>query len=120
MGREDALICATSLSPCCFGFSNRYGHWYYPNGTEVSNSNGNNNFFRNRGNGSDDGTVRLHRRNNALAPTGKFYCVIPDSSYNNTVTLYVTCKSQLILYYCYKRRIKSLKIHTACIYTITQ
>ena len=70
---DSALICQTDLRPCCKRF--RAGHWYYPNGTAVLNSNAGGDYYRNRG---DDGTVRLNRRNNAIYPIGIYRCEIPD------------------------------------------
>ena len=82
---ENALICRTTLRPCCNTLPNRYGEWYYPNGTIVPTSGAGYDYYRSRG---DDGTVRLNRRNSAASPSAVFYCQLPDSN-GNTQTLYV-------------------------------
>ena len=84
---EDALLCQTDKTQCCRMRDNlpdrvAFGQWFFPNGDEVGNDDGD--FFRNRG----EGIVRLNRRNNALSPTGRYRCVIPDASGVNQ-TLYV-------------------------------
>ena len=71
------LVCTTTFTPCCSTPPNRYGEWYYPNGTQVPNSAAHGDFHRGRG---DDGTVRLRRRNNAMSPLGMFYCELPLTS----------------------------------------
>ena len=76
-GGTSPLICTTTFSPCCSTPPNRHGKWYYPNGTVVPNAATGWNFFRGRG---DDGTVRLHRRNNAMSPLGIFSCELPLTS----------------------------------------
>ena len=72
-----ALICQTDLRPCCSSPPNRYGQWYYPDGTLVANFAAGQNFYRGRG---DDGVVRLNRRNNAQSPPGIYTCEVPDNS----------------------------------------
>ena len=71
------LICTTTFSPCCSTPPNRHGEWYYPDGTKVPNSAAGQDFYRGR---TDDGTVRLNRRNNAMSPLGTYYCEIPLTS----------------------------------------
>ena len=72
-GDDEALLCYTDLSQCCR--SSSLGEWFYPNGSAVDVSDSGNNFYRNR----DQSVVRLNRRNNAVSPTGLFYCEVPDA-----------------------------------------
>ena len=77
------LICATTFTPCCK--DGKQGEWYYPNGTMVPGSSAGEDFHRRR---SNDGEVRLNRRNNAMSPTGIFHCELPGP--NGVIqTLYV-------------------------------
>ena len=71
---NNALICVTDHDQCCQTF--RAGEWYYPNNTQVSTSGSGLDFYRNRG----PQAVRLNRRNNAVSPTGRYQCRIPDAS----------------------------------------
>ena len=71
------LICTTTFRPCCSALPNRYGKWFYPDGTLVPNSAAGQDFYRGRG---DDGTIRLNRRNSALSPLGTYYCELPLTS----------------------------------------
>ena len=69
-----ALLCVTDHEQCCRSY--RVGEWYYPNNTAVSTSGSGFDFYRNRG----PQAVRLNRRNNALSPTGRYHCTVPDAS----------------------------------------
>ena len=74
-----SLVCVTTNvnTACCrSGNGGNVGEWYFPNGTIV---------FRNYGYYERDFTrsgytqqVRLNRRNNSTAPTGKYECRVPD------------------------------------------
>ena len=76
IGEDDmALTCVTDSVQCCQA-ANGEGEWFYPNNTLVSTSGVGMNFYRDRG----SQVVRLNRRNNALSPTGKYRCTIPDAS----------------------------------------
>ena len=77
------LICATTFTPCCKVA--KQGEWYYPDGTMVPGSSADEDFYRSR---SNNGEVRLNRRNNAMTPTGIFRCELPVSD-NVIQTLYV-------------------------------
>ena len=70
------LMCVTPKRPCCY--RNRFGEWFYPNGSAVSISGLGNSFYRDR---EDDGTVRLHRRGIASlsAAMGQYCCEIPNA-----------------------------------------
>ena len=72
---EEALLCLTDIYQF-FNDSNAHtavGQWYFPDGTEV---NTNNDIYMSR----SQGVARLHRRNNALMPTGKYQCEILNSN----------------------------------------
>ena len=77
------LICATTFRSCCK--VGKQGEWYYPDGTVVPDSTANKDFYRSR---SNNGEVRLNRRNNAISPTGIFHCELPGPNGVNQ-TLYV-------------------------------
>ena len=72
-----AIICTTNGSPCCKTPPNRFGEWYYPDGSMVPNNATGKDFYRGRG---DNQTIQLNRRNNAQSPTGSFCCELPDNS----------------------------------------
>ena len=74
----NALLCRTNLTNCCGTLPNRFGQFYYPNGTLVPIQKEGAGFYRNRG----DQEIRLHRRSGVVSPTGKYHCEIPD--YNMT------------------------------------
>ena len=75
IGADDmALMCVTDHTPCCR--TSQEGEWFYPNNTPVSTLGAGMNFYRDRG----SQTVRLNRRNNALSPTGRYRCTIPDAT----------------------------------------
>ena len=72
------------------------GHWYYPNGTEVSGNGtyeSRRNFFRTRG--YNDGTVNLFRRTGVSNPFGRYCCEIPDTNMVDQI-LCVNLGEQLI------------------------
>ena len=52
------------------------GEWYYPNTSMVRIEGTGDSFYRNRG----PSVVRLHRRYDAMMPTGLFYCEVPDTN----------------------------------------
>ena len=72
-----ALMCYTDKRDCCREEDStsqmRLGEWYYPNGSVVRQDSS---FYKNRG----LSVVHLHRRMNAIMPTGVFHCEVPDSS----------------------------------------
>ena len=74
--RDCALICYTSSSDCCVP-PVKAGEWYFPNGSALRIEGDMKDFYRDR----KEMTVRLNRRNNAMGPTGRFYCCdIPSSN----------------------------------------
>ena len=76
IGEEDcALICYTNSSDCCVP-PVKAGEWYFPNGSAVRIKGDMKDFYRSR----EGMTVRLNRRNNAMGPTGIYYCDIPGSN----------------------------------------
>ena len=73
---KNALLCKTKKEDCCGTPPNRFGEFYYPNGTKVPIAKQQQGFYRNRGNK----VVRLNRRDGTTSPTGKYRCEIPDAS----------------------------------------
>ena len=70
---DNSLVCVTNNTSCC---KNLVGEWYFPNGSAVKIEGAGEAFYRNRG----PRMVRLHRRYNAMMPTGPFCCVVPDTN----------------------------------------
>ena len=83
---NEGLQCVTDRMPCCRE-DILAGSWYYPNdGGIVLARVWGTAFYRSRGN---DGTVNLNRvSNDVVMPTGRFCCVVPDTTSQN-VTLCV-------------------------------
>ena len=83
---NEALICSTGFYPCCGTPPNRFGEWYYPDGSNVRPIGSGDTFYRNR---LDDGTVRLHRRSSGTLPaSGRYKCAIPNNQ-GNTINMFV-------------------------------
>ena len=87
----DPLVCATQLSTCCGSIGQRFGDWFYPNGTQIPNRGTGNSFYRTRRDsvpGGVLGAALLHHRFDVMDPTGIYSCVIrsPDGT---DQTLYV-------------------------------
>ena len=81
---EMALICKTNKGDCCATPPNRHGQWYCPDGTEVLiSAESSKSFYRDR---TDQGEVRLNKRNNMQITTGMYCCEIPDSNDNCGIT----------------------------------
>ena len=76
-------MCVTDNPNCC-RYPDRFGEWYFPNGSAVRIERYGDDFYRDRGRR----TVRLNRRNNAVYPTGIYHCELPDRNGINR-TLYV-------------------------------
>ena len=84
---DDALLCITFQTACCrppytgeMGLA--LGNWFFPNGTGVSGSSNQSDFYRTRG----QMVVRMNRRRGGVE--GIYRCVIPDSM-NVTQTIYI-------------------------------
>lgn len=73
---ESALFCKTDKKDCCKTAPNRYGEFYYPNGTRVPVELRQYGFYRNR----DTQYIRLNRRERTTSPMGKYRCEIPDAT----------------------------------------
>ena len=78
-----ALMCTTTYYPCCFSAPRPGTHWYFPNGTQVGNTN-TLPYYRSRGDASPNnpgriGAVLLHRNPEATT-TGIFRCEIRDAT----------------------------------------
>ena len=52
------------------------GEWFFPDKSSLGSNDAGGNIYQDR----TGATVRLHRRNGAIGPTGLYHCVIPDSS----------------------------------------
>ena len=93
---EESLLCVTNTDDCCRGMA--AGEWYFPNnGSAVGIEGGGGDFYRNRG----LRVVRLHRRNNAMSPTGAFCCEIPGINGTNhrlCVTVSATTGKATLIY----------------------
>ena len=78
---SNRLVCTTERSPCCAAMANRFGDWYFPNGSAVRRMGDGDSFYRSRRDavGSVLGAVLLHRRDNAMSPTGIYRCMIPGA-----------------------------------------
>ena len=75
---KHVLHCVTDKKPCCYTPPNRFGQWYFPDGTQVLNQFNGVTFYRNR---NDDGAVNLNRVSNTImSPAGLFCCVVPDAT----------------------------------------
>ena len=77
-----SLFCLTNNTQCC-GSSDTpsgeggVGEWYFPNnGSAVGTEGEHGSIYRNKG----PSVVHLHRRNNAMMPTGVYHCEIPDAN----------------------------------------
>ena len=81
-----AILCTTNKSPCCSSPPNRFGFWYYPDGSLVPNNAAGHDFYRGRG---DNQTIYLNRRNNVQSPSGLFCCKLPNSSDVNQTFCFV-------------------------------
>ena len=80
-----ALHCTTTLRGCCYAGPPPGTHWYFPNGSRISNTN-TLPYYRSRTDGqrfpvgiSPGGTVLLHRNPEATT-TGIFCCEILDAT----------------------------------------
>ena len=76
---DAALLCTTDLVACCYYYPDRFGDWFFPNGTVVPNSVINDqslqwDFYRNRG----PSVVRMNRRRGGV--NGIYHCEIPDQN----------------------------------------
>jgi hypothetical protein len=82
---DDALLCFTDLRECCQkgqSFNNSVvGDWVYPNGIAVGIKIRHQGFYKNR----NHSVVRLNRRENITAPTGKFCCEVLDATHQMVI-----------------------------------
>ena len=71
----DSVQCHIDLTSCCTSglASADRPDWFYPNGTEVKFVTQDDDIYQRRGAQRND----LHRRNNALSPSGIYHCEIP-------------------------------------------
>ena len=81
MDDDKSLLYFTNNDDCCRRLDDTIngmaaGEWYFPNNgpaVGIEGEGGDLDFYQNRGHC----VVRLHRRNNAMSPTGAFCCEIP-------------------------------------------
>ena len=75
-----ALLCTTTYAPCCFSGPPPGTHWYFPDGSQVQNTD-TLPYYRRRTDAKSDppGSAILHR-NSGATTTGVFRCDIPDAS----------------------------------------
>ena len=73
---DEALLCKTDKVECCGTVPNRFGEFYYPDGSRVPIKRRNDRFYRNR----DEQQIRLNRRAGSVSPTGLYRCELPDSN----------------------------------------
>ena len=87
---DDALLCHTNKTDCCYLLPYRAGEWYFPNGASVVNlGRSYGEFYRDRG----PQVVRLNRRKGTFATArGIFRCEVPDANYNMQ-TIYINIGS---------------------------
>ena len=81
IGESNAsVLCVTNKTDCCrYDDGGAVGEWYFPDRTNVDIEGNGGSFYRNR----DQRVVRLHRRHNAMMPTGPFCCEVPDANNMN-------------------------------------
>jgi hypothetical protein len=79
-----ALLCRTDRTDCCgTGLGEiRRGEWLNPDNDMVKTLQSGDDFYRNRG----TSVMRLHRRNNAMQPTGLYCCVVDSIVVMNDTT----------------------------------
>ena len=76
----DTVRCHTDLTSCCIGSDNFHrGEWYFPNGNGLSGYVAGGDIYRSRG----DLVIHLHRRNDAMSPSGIYHCEIPTIAVND-------------------------------------
>ena len=80
---DDALLCITNQTACCRPpHSGVIGNWFFPNGTRVPSSGGQQDIYRTRG----QMVVLLHRKRGGVE--GIYRCEIPDT-FGFIQTLYI-------------------------------
>ena len=76
----NTVRCHTDLTSCCSGNDNFHrGDWFSPDGNGLSGSSGSGDIYRSRG----DQVIHLHRRNDAMSPSGIYRCEIPTIAVND-------------------------------------
>jgi hypothetical protein len=92
---DNVLQCITDKAECCkYPRSNRFGEWYFPNGSRIPIEGDATVFYRNRGHG---GAVNLNRASHQLEvvpPTGHYCCRVPNAAdVNQTLCANILCKT---------------------------
>jgi hypothetical protein len=109
-----SLLCKTDRTDCC-GIGpgeTRRGEWFYPDGTMVGTSGTGDDFYRDRG----ASVVRLHRRNNAAQPTGRYCCEVGSvANANARICITLSKYYMLIIPVCNHWHFRhSLPLHIRC------
>ena len=93
---SDTVRCNTDLSTCCVGDDNFHrGELYFPNGSVLSASGAGGNIYRSRG----DLVIYLHRRNDAMSPSGIYHCEIETMAVNDNDTDTITGETVYVALY---------------------
>ena len=91
---DDALQCITDKVGCCKYSPNRFGEWYFPDGSRIPIEGDSREFYRNRG---YDGTVNLNYRAPLLPPTGHYCCRVPNAAdVSQTLCANILCKASIL------------------------
>ena len=106
---SNIVRCITDLGTCCTnGQGGHRGHWYFPDGDEVTTGI---DIFERR----SAQRVTLHRRNNALSPSGIYRCDIPTVAVHDDNDLSVRETVYVGLYASGGNELIGCIIHYLCI-----
>ena len=84
---DHSVECHTDLTSCCIGSQGVHrGDWYFPNGNALANAGAGGDIYKRR----DVVRVDLHRRNNAMSPTGIYHCEIETVAVNDNNVATIT------------------------------
>ena len=80
VGEDITVECQTDLFTCCTSSQGDHrGDWYFPNGNILPFAGGGGDIYKRR----DVVRVDLHRRNNAMSPSGIYRCDIETVAVND-------------------------------------
>ena len=84
---DNTVRCHTDLETCCSSAQGpvHRSDWYFPNGSRVRFSSEGGDIYQRRETQRND----LHRRNDALSPSGIYRCEIPTNAVHNNTIYYV-------------------------------
>ena len=92
---NNVLQCISDKAGCCVP-PNRFGEWFYPNGSKIPPEYYGTVFYRNRGH---DGDVNLnyHTTHQDIPPTGNYCCRVPNAAdVYQTVCANILCKASIV------------------------